>query len=60
MTIADNGKGFNLEETNKVIAEKGSLGLIGMQERAELIGANLSIKSRPEKGTTISVELDCK
>ena len=43
--IVDNGKGFDLET-----AEKGR-GLVGMQHRASLIGANLHIESHPGQGT---------
>ena len=43
----DNGKGFVVGQTN------GGVGLLGMKERAELIGATLTISSEPGKGTKI-------
>jgi signal transduction histidine kinase len=52
MEIADNGQGFEPG------AGGGGMGLIGMRERAEKIGARLSIESAPGKGTRVSVELD--
>jgi PAS domain S-box-containing protein len=55
MIIADDGRGFNPKMVNMM--SKNSLGLIGMRERAQLIGANLTIDSKAGKGTTISVEV---
>jgi two-component system sensor histidine kinase DegS len=39
------------------LANSGKLGLVGMRERAQLIGARLSVKSAPGKGTTVVVEI---
>ncbi len=50
--VEDNGIGFGYESEMKV----GHLGLIGMQERAEMLGGKLTIESRPGKGTTIQIE----
>jgi two-component system, NarL family, sensor histidine kinase DegS len=57
VSIRDNGKGFCLPPDIRNLSQKGKLGLVGMQERARLIGGQLSIISEPEKGTTISVEV---
>jgi len=56
LSISDNGKGF---DTRKIqdYSTKNGLGLIGMMERAQLIGGSLQIKSLPGIGTTISVEV---
>jgi len=43
----DNGKGFVVGQTN------GGVGLLGMKERAEQIGATLTISSEPGKGTKV-------
>jgi PAS domain S-box-containing protein len=59
LTISDNGKGFKIQKQEQII-RKGSLGLIGMRERAHLIGATLNLKSIVNKGTTIKVELPLK
>ena len=56
MTITDNGKGFSLSKLTGELAREGKLGVLGMEERARLIGGNLEIKSEPGKGTTITVE----
>ena len=56
LTISDDGKGFQASE-KKTPGIKGGLGLISMRERAQLIGAKLSIKSNIDKGTILSVEV---
>ncbi len=56
-TIKDNGRGFHPPDRIGDLAVSGKLGLTGMQERAQLIGARLSIKSVPGEGTTVQVEL---
>lgn len=55
-TIMDNGKGFELPETLGELSRSGKLGLIGAEERARLLGGNLTVKSEPSKGTTVVVE----
>ena len=57
MSINDNGRGFYLPSNISDLSQKGKLGLVGMQERARLIGGQLAIVSEPEKGTSISVEV---
>ena len=47
LTVADDGRGFAFDE-----AERG-LGLGGMRERELLIGGDLTIESRPGRGTAI-------
>lgn len=51
LRITDQGSGFDTE------ASAGSLGLVGMAERAALIGARFAIRSKPNEGTEISVEV---
>ena len=55
--IKDNGRGFHPPDRIGDLAVSGKLGLTGMQERAQLIGAKLLIKSVPGEGTTVTVEL---
>ena len=50
LIVEDDGRGFNKKD--KVNREKG-IGLIGMKERAALIGGTLEIETAPGKGTTI-------
>jgi len=51
VTVRDDGIGFNSS------APRGGLGLIGMQERVQELDGKVTIKSEPNKGTTIQVEL---
>lgn len=54
VVIEDNGQGFNLKD--KQNKSKG-IGLIGMKERAQLVGGELEIESAPGKGTTVFVRV---
>jgi len=56
LVIADDGGG--LPEQWVAMAEaRGSYGMAGMRERAELIGGRFSATSRPGRGTTIEVNV---
>jgi len=55
-TIRDNGIGFRLPENIGALPHIGKLGLAGMQERIQLLGGNLKLKSELGKGTIVSVE----
>jgi signal transduction histidine kinase len=48
LELRDNGKGFVVD-----CANGGGIGLIGMRERAEQIGATLGVTSKPGRGTKI-------
>lgn len=54
--ITDNGRGF---QTARETPAKGRkrLGLLGMRERAEMIGGTFAVESTAGKGTTIKVEI---
>jgi len=52
LTIVDDGKGF---DTGGAIRDT-SYGLMGMRERADVIGATLRIESERGAGTTIKVQ----
>lgn len=54
MEVADNGCSFQVD-LKKTEVSKTRLGLLGMQERVRLIDGEFTIKSRPDKGTTIRV-----
>jgi len=55
VTVADNGVGFEAPRSLSELPRTGKLGLLGMQERARLIGAVLEIRSAPGQGTTLTV-----
>jgi signal transduction histidine kinase len=57
LRIEDNGKGF---EPHQAIVPKNKgrgLGLLSMQERAELLGGELTLQSRPGSGTCITADI---
>jgi signal transduction histidine kinase len=55
--ISDNGRGFDVERTLVRAARGGRLGLVGMSERARLLGGRFDIRSRPGGPTTVSLVL---
>jgi len=50
-SIRDNGRGFDVGN----LIKKRSLGLIGMRERARLLGGELNIESKPGNGTLVKL-----
>ncbi len=57
LQVQDDGRGFDLVAMRERAVAGGSLGLLGMQERAALIGGQLEFQSTPGQGC--SVELRC-
>jgi signal transduction histidine kinase len=53
LIISDNGRGITPAET----AAEGSLGLLGMRERAHLAGATIEISGVERHGTTIIIRV---
>jgi len=51
LEVCDDGVGFDPDE----IQASGGLGIFGMRERAQRIGARLEIRSAPAAGTTVRV-----
>ncbi|MCL5123411.1 MAG: HAMP domain-containing protein [Deltaproteobacteria bacterium] len=51
--IEDDGRGFDIKDAT----DEPHLGLLGMRERAELLGGRLTIESSPESGTSVFVEI---
>jgi signal transduction histidine kinase len=50
LTITDDGKGFDARTS-----ERKTLGILGMKERAAMLGGRLKIYSAPGKGTTVLI-----
>jgi PAS domain S-box-containing protein len=55
LIIEDNGVGFDLQQV--LGADDKGLGLIGMRERAALVGGLIEIESQPDAGTTVVVRI---
>jgi signal transduction histidine kinase len=57
MEVRDNGKGFIMPKSPTELAPSGHFGLLGVHERADLIGARLKIESTLGKGSRLTVRL---
>ncbi len=55
--IRDDGKGFDVDEVMSNYQERGSLGMINLQERTEAIGGELNLHSKPGQGTSITIRV---
>jgi PAS domain S-box-containing protein len=55
--IEDNGKGFDVEAPTETSAKGRKLGLLGMRERAALLGGTLDVESAHGAGTTVFVRI---
>jgi two-component system sensor histidine kinase UhpB len=51
LQVSDDGRGFAFDES------EGGLGIGGMRERALLIGGELTIESRPGRGTIVRLDI---
>ena len=56
LVVTDDGRGF-AEAAAGDENRRHTYGLLGIQERAELIGAKVTVRSRPERGTTVELLL---
>ncbi len=56
LEVCDNGKGFSTDEINNI----NSLGLLGMQERVEVLGGSISFTGTIGKGTNLKVSIPYK
>ncbi|MFP4396301.1 MAG: GAF domain-containing sensor histidine kinase [Anaerolineales bacterium] len=55
--IEDDGKGFDVAAVKSNYAERSSLGMLNLQERAKLVKGKTVIRSTPGQGTTITVTI---
>ena len=55
--ISDNGEGFDPSQTLDSAISVGHMGLLGMKQRAEMLGGDIRIKTDEGKGTTITLIL---
>ena len=56
LIVEDDGVGFSESDGDDSNTRRG-YGLVGMQERAALVGASLQVESTPGKGTTVLVRM---
>jgi signal transduction histidine kinase len=57
LCIEDDGQGFEVSANLSELAQRGSFGLMGIQERAELLGGRMVIHSQAGRGTRLEVWL---
>lgn len=57
LEIEDDGVGFNVEQVKANYEKRGSLGMVNLYERAELVNGILKIDSQPGRGTRIMVTI---
>jgi PAS domain S-box-containing protein len=53
LVVRDDGVGFDVAPTQEQAARRGSLGLLGMAERVQLMGGTLQVETEPGRGTRI-------
>jgi signal transduction histidine kinase len=54
-SIEDDGRGFDIAQVSR--PDRPSWGLLGMHERASLLGGTLSVESQPGAGTRVEVRI---
>ncbi len=55
LIVEDNGCGFDIDNLDQ--SQRTSWGLLGMEERASLVGGELSISSKLNQGTRVQVKI---
>lgn len=57
LNVRDDGVGFNVGAVDANYEQRGSLGMVSMRERSELVHGSLRIESAEGKGTQITLEV---
>jgi len=57
VTVEDDGKGFDVEETFRGAEDRGHFGVVGMRERAEAASGHLVVRSEPGKGSIVRASI---
>jgi len=55
LQIEDDGVGFDVAQASEQAVSLQRLGLLGIQERAQLVGGRVNLDSTPGKGTRLTV-----
>lgn len=58
LMVADNGRGFDVE-AKRSARRREAYGLVGIAERAALVGADMEVSSAPGAGTAVIVTVPC-
>ncbi|MEW6047655.1 MAG: sensor histidine kinase, partial [Bacillota bacterium] len=54
VTVKDDGRGFDPDAARQQARERGSIGLLSMEERVKLFGGRFAVHSAPGLGTRVS------
>ncbi len=57
VTVEDDGKGFDVEETFRGAEDRGHFGVVGMRERAEAASGHLVVRSEPGRGSIVRASI---
>jgi signal transduction histidine kinase len=55
LEVQDDGVGFDVAAVNRAYDQRGSLGMVNLRERTELVNGVLNIQSAPGRGTRVQV-----
>jgi len=55
LEIQDDGVGFDVNAVTRAYDQRGSLGMVNLRERTELVNGVLNLQSAPGKGTRVQV-----
>ncbi len=55
LSVEDDGAGFEVASVSETADQRRGWGILGMRERAELLGGQLRVASRQGEGTTVKV-----
>jgi signal transduction histidine kinase len=55
LEIVDDGVGFDVAAVTRAYDQRGSLGMVNLHERSELVNGVLNIRSAPGKGTRVQI-----
>jgi signal transduction histidine kinase len=58
--VQDDGVGFDTAAVESNYEQRGSLGMVNIRERAELVGGHLTLRSVPGQGTEVMVRVPWK
>ncbi len=56
LEIKDNGIGFNFDDNIRCYIDDGHFGLVGIQERVDVVGGTLKVTSAPGQGTSLLIQ----
>ena len=59
LEVKDNGQGFDPSIVREQALASHHFGILGMQERAELVGGSIQLVSEPESGTQVHIQVPC-